>query len=89
MVVGTVHKSAPLGSDPSRLCNDLVCRMNYDIPCALTTATCNKNENLEDCRKKMEKHMVKAPRGLSTDYVCKHLDALTARRQEDQTTKKK
>lgn len=57
--------------------------MNHPIPSALTTATCHKNTNLEECRKIMEKHLLKAPRGLSTQYVGKHLDALTERRQED------
>lgn len=68
-----------------------LCSLSYpmdpDVPNALVTKTRHKNGNLEACRMLTERHMWKAPRGISIEYVAKHLDALARRRQEDQPSK--
>lgn len=60
---------------------------NAGIPSALSTKTRHKNSNIEDSRRLMAQHMLKAPRGITEKYVAKNELALAERLQDPDAIK--
>ena len=52
-----------------------------EVQSAATTATACANQNLEELRKAMLAHMVKAPRSVSSKYLLARADDVEARQQ--------